>query len=326
MKNFINVVFAFMLSVVLSANTVFAEESQPIHLKRVDAFSIVVDQSGSMYMKSNCTKENKENKMVIAKKAVLNVIDSIPSMTYDMRMAMSSEDKLIMPYQEYDKNLLAESVNTIKNEKEIFGRLTPLWTSIKTESLTVGKDYRKTAIIIVTDGDYNRGENPVETVKALYASNPNCIVHIIECADTENGEKTIAEIAKLNQNSVVYSACELANDISVAQEFAKKVFYGEYVPVVINFDFDRYNIKESEVEKINSVKNTELLYDTIKVEGWTDYIGTDAYNMKLSEKRALSVSKALNASEYHGNGKSYTYDNKTDEGRAMNRRAEIIME
>ena len=65
--------------------------------------------------------------------------------------------------------------------------------------------------------------------------------------------------------------------------------------------------------------------------GWTDSIGTDAYNKKLSLRRAESVKNYLVAQGVpaarmvaEGMGKSFRYDNATEEGRYMNRRTELV--
>jgi OOP family OmpA-OmpF porin len=96
------------------------------------------------------------------------------------------------------------------------------------------------------------------------------------------------------------------------------------------FDFDRDTIKDKYHPMIeNAVEvlrlNPEL---TIAIEGHTDSDGSDAYNQALSERRALSVKKALiahgvNGSRLstHGHGESQPVaSNDSDEGRAYNRR------
>ena len=70
----------------------------------------------------------------------------------------------------------------------------------------------------------------------------------------------------------------------------------------------------------------------VVVEGHTDSVGSDAYNRKLSERRAKAVRdylvrEGIESSRLttHGYGKSRPVaSNDTAEGRAENRRAEII--
>ena len=70
----------------------------------------------------------------------------------------------------------------------------------------------------------------------------------------------------------------------------------------------------------------------VVVEGHTDSIGSDAYNMKLSQRRANTVrdymvKKGISPSriktEAFGETKPIA-SNKTAEGRAQNRRVEIV--
>jgi len=71
----------------------------------------------------------------------------------------------------------------------------------------------------------------------------------------------------------------------------------------------------------------------ISIEGHTDYIGSDDFNLILSEKRARAVYDYLvinginkNRLEYKGFGKQRPIaTNDTEEGRAMNRRTEFVI-
>ncbi|HEX9813096.1 MAG TPA: OmpA family protein [Burkholderiales bacterium] len=71
----------------------------------------------------------------------------------------------------------------------------------------------------------------------------------------------------------------------------------------------------------------------VMVEGFTDSIGSDAYNLGLSERRANAVRLALiqrgidpGRIRVHGYGKAYPVaDNQSDVGRQQNRRVEIII-
>jgi outer membrane protein OmpA-like peptidoglycan-associated protein len=56
----------------------------------------------------------------------------------------------------------------------------------------------------------------------------------------------------------------------------------------INFDFDKYSIREDSepILKDNIRDLTEFWIMKIKIIGHTDFIGTNKYNQKLSENRA----------------------------------------
>jgi outer membrane protein OmpA-like peptidoglycan-associated protein len=101
----------------------------------------------------------------------------------------------------------------------------------------------------------------------------------------------------------------------------------------VYFDFDKYKLKKQYLGVLardsDLIKERENLLVTI--EGHTDSIGTVGYNQKLSERRAKSVydylaKKGVPASQLKtvGYGKLRPVaDNRTKEGRAMNRRAEL---
>jgi len=101
----------------------------------------------------------------------------------------------------------------------------------------------------------------------------------------------------------------------------------------IFFDVNKYEVKpESQVELDKVV---QLLQDnpTVKVqlEGHTDNVGTAADNLKLSENRAKAAvayisSKGIDPKRLTSKGFGATKpiaDNKTEEGRAQNRRTEL---
>ncbi len=99
------------------------------------------------------------------------------------------------------------------------------------------------------------------------------------------------------------------------------------------FDFDKAVVKpagkKSIDEAIDKMKGIDV--EMIIATGHTDSIGTDAYNQKLSERRANAVkeymvSKGVPAAKITTLGKGETQPvatNKTAEGRAKNRRVDI---
>ena len=100
------------------------------------------------------------------------------------------------------------------------------------------------------------------------------------------------------------------------------------------FDFDKATLKPDGKRLVDTaVKVMKDKSDLkVSVEGHTDSIGSEAYNQKLSERRAKAVrdylvSQGIDASRIttRGFGKSKPVaSNDTAEGRAENRRVEII--
>ena len=83
------------------------------------------------------------------------------------------------------------------------------------------------------------------------------------------------------------------------------------VASTVNFDFDRYAIRPDARSKLDDLVGKQLRAVTLEViiaVGHADRIGSDAYNMKLSVRRADSVkaylvSKGIGASRIYTEGK-----------------------
>jgi len=105
------------------------------------------------------------------------------------------------------------------------------------------------------------------------------------------------------------------------------------VELDVKFDFDKAQVKPESQGDIKNLADFMHQYPqtSTKVEGHTDSTGADAYNQRLSERRANAVKQVL-VNQYGidpsrvdsaGYGKTRPIaDNATKEGRALNRRVE----
>jgi outer membrane protein OmpA-like peptidoglycan-associated protein len=101
------------------------------------------------------------------------------------------------------------------------------------------------------------------------------------------------------------------------------------------FDFNKYTLKPEARERLARISGIVLAYPDLKlrIEGYTDSIGSDEYNQTLSEKRAGAVRGYLVSSGVsmdnvtaQGMGKADPIaDNSTAAGRKLNRRVEMIV-
>jgi len=150
-------------------------------------------------------------------------------------------------------------------------------------------------------------------------------IYVFAHCDGECYELTIVEKKRMVQE-VFANAKNLAQDISSTGHAS---VYG------ILFDFNKAEVKPESEPTLKEI--AKLLQQNLNLKlyvvGHTDNVGDFAYNMKLSQARADSVVKTL-VSQYgidanrlsaHGVGPlAPVTSNKTEEGRAKNRRVELV--
>jgi OOP family OmpA-OmpF porin len=326
---------------------------------KVDNFIYFVDQSGSMYMRYNALKMTK---MAAAKKALLDVNALVPELGYKGAVQLFAPDQQVLAPVVFERAKFDAALKTIKDEQEVFGRHTPMQPGILGLDPVLAGLKGKTAIIMVTDGEANKGGDPVKEAQALYSKYPQICFHVISVAqqpEDAKGAQINQQISQVGKCSLV-DITQLAGNKANQEKWVKDVFYEDVpekmaapapppppppvvpapAPVVkkivlrgINFDFDKANIKPEFTPVLDEGVDMLKANPDVKVviKGYTDSTGTAEYNQKLSERRAQSVldyfaSKgvAKNRMQAVGYGlKDPIGDNKTKDGRALNRRVEL---
>lgn len=308
-------------------------------IPKVDNFILFVDHSGSMaqkYMGSG------ETKIKLAKSMMDKLNAAIPELGYTGALYTFAPFAGYAQPAPYQTAVIGQAIGGIDTDYEIFMRRTPMGNGLIDLDPVLASLDGKTAVIMVTDGASNIGADPVAQAQALYAKYQGKVCfHVISYADTDQGRMIIDEIRALNSCSVPADGSGLVADAAVLDKFVEDVFFteaaepqamDETIVFRLNFDFDKSNIKEEMVPILEQAQmllqeRPELNY---VVEGWTDSIGTDAYNLGLSKRRADSVTAWLTSHgiaksrlEPVGKGESTKFDNTTDDGRYQNRRVEI---
>ncbi len=148
-------------------------------------------------------------------------------------------------------------------------------------------------------------------------------------------ESKLKGIDKLPQLTVEKNNGQKALENMVPQKMGKKSIPDLALPKFNNveFAFDSYELADTsivfQVYKLLSV-NSEL---EVEIAGHTDHVGTEEYNLRLSQLRSLAVAnylvtKGIDKSKINTLyfGESRPIDtNQTSMGRARNRRVELVL-
>ncbi len=129
------------------------------------------------------------------------------------------------------------------------------------------------------------------------------------------------------------------NFIQTSQRLAEKQglrVREKYALILFDFDSDAISTRNEEIVNKIVERIRELTQATVEIVGHTDNIGKEEYNIKLSQRRALSVYKLLTAAYGEGYGEQIShsgvgpneplYDNMTPEARAFNRTVTITLD
>lgn len=330
MKMFRNAMFAAALVMGIASAAQAADL-----VRKVDSFDLLADQSGSMMMQA---PDLKMTKAAAAKQVLAAVNEAIPNLGYKASLHTVAPASQVVAYGDWDRSAMSAGIASLQDDGTIFGRMTPMGDGFAANSGDYAGMARPTAIVLASDGANNLGIDPVAEAAAIYQAQPGVCFHVISFADTEEGQAVLDKIAALNSCSVSVKGADLMADQNALNQFVADVFYttgaAEEALVLhgVNFAFDSYALDDKaqgildEAAVVLKEKNVH-----VTLEGWTDSVGTDAYNKVLSQNRANAVKNYLveqgvPASQLTavGMGKSFKYDNATEEGRYLNRRVEFI--
>ena len=152
-------------------------------------------------------------------------------------------------------------------------------------------------------------------------------------AGTQNASHTYTSAGNYTAKCTVMDAYDVSGVGVASVAVAEAATKSKIVLRGINFDFDKAVIKpefegvlDAGIDVLKENPSTQ-----IQVAGYTDSVGTDAYNQGLSERRANAVrdyfvTHGIDASRLtsvgFGEGNPVA-DNSTADGRAQNRRVEL---
>jgi len=346
-KPFLSTLLMASLVVLAMAFPAQAETLRP----KVDNFIMLYDHSGSMVLTS---PDWTSLKLKMAKELGARMNAEIPELGYKSGVNTFAPSATQLAPITFRRAAVAPAIESIDTKYDPFGRVTPLGFGLDKIDPVLAKLNGTTALILFTDGNSNYGNDPVAEAQALYSKYPGLCIHVVSYADKAHGKEVVSKIRALKSCSVVGDPKAMASEDGL-KRFVRDVFYTvvpdaaparAMAPAAVvasgacesitfgnlNFGFDLYQITK-DMEPALEQASTLLKDSTCKsftVTGHTDSVGTEAYNQKLSERRANSVAKWILQKGYKGQlnivgkGKSVPkFDNTTSDGRHLNRRVEI---
>lgn len=141
--------------------------------------------------------------------------------------------------------------------------------------------------------------------------------------------KDLTDYGRIEDMIVKHIPREVTKEV-VVDKYIVAISEDRLVLVGVTFAFDKsdllpasYSVLDRAVTLLSGKPDVK-----VEIEGYTDYVGTEAYNQQLSVERAQTVKTylvsrgiAANRLTTIGYGENNpVVDNKTEEGRAMNRR------
>ncbi len=251
-----------MVALLLMTAPAHALQAVGVHEKVADGILMLVDQSGSMYMKHKATGVEK---IEMAKQALVRINAKTPLLDYTGAVCAVSPNMMVTQPAARDRAAWTAAINAIRNNGAIYGRLTPLGDSFAALSSVLGQLPRSTAAVLVSDGHENLPQDAVQGLQALYAANPGLIMHFVSVADTAKGKAVMKQLASLKSGSLLVDARDIINTDEAARAFAAEAFFIPTIPSqevqslrAVYFDTAKYNITKAaaiRLDRLASVLN-----------------------------------------------------------------------
>jgi OOP family OmpA-OmpF porin len=313
---------------------------------KVDSFLVILDASSSMRDKSQ-----ESIKFYTAKDFVAGFNQTVPELDYQAGLVRfggnpdeSPPADLVYGLATYQRSGFASGLDSVSQASNI----TPMAEGINAASEALSGISGPVAVILVSD--FWRLVNTADAVAAaeqLASQHANNLcLYVVKVGDYEKSDWAVEELAGISDCSKAMSVGDLAS-ASVMGGFVKEALLKpapqdkpiQYEKISFSaqalFDFDKAVLKQegkAQLQKLGQHINSQgVKVVDINVIGHTDSKGSEEYNQKLSERRAMAVkdfltSEGVNGSiiDASGEGESNPVaDNSTDEGRALNRRVEV---
>jgi outer membrane protein OmpA-like peptidoglycan-associated protein len=286
-------------------------------VQRTDNFIVLFDKSASMgeiYGKPKY--ELNQARLVAGKNTTKNMIATMPDINLNAGLRDFWGEKTVLLYGM--KPLVKKDYTKAVNSIEFVNNRTDIEKAIMAADNDLKGAKGNSAIIIVSDFDTSPSTGdvkPAAIMAALTKLNADygdrLCVYNIQVGYSIGGKDLSERIVQNVEGGYVINADKLENP-AVMANFVEKVISGkcyrykqlvaqpkEKVTIIafedIHFDFDKSiltpeakMILKRDIQKLKDNPNAQ-----IRIAGYTSAAGTEAYNQKLSERRAIAVEEYL---------------------------------
>ncbi len=292
-------------------------------VQKTDNFIVLFDKSASMgdlHVKPQFV--DNPTRLTYGKDTTKNMIATIPEIRLNAGLRTFWAEKTVLIYGM--KPLVKEDYTKAINSIEFVNGGTPLGKAITAAGNDLKGREGNSALIIVSDFDMSPIEGDIKNkadisnravIDAISRVNSDygdrLCVYAIQLAYTQNGKDLSERIVQNVKGGYNVNADKLANPPAMAA-FVERIISGncdryqqyvakpkEKVTILtfedIHFDFDKSTltpeaqaILKRDIQKLKENPNAK-----IRIAGYTSAAGTEAYNQKLSERRAKAVQEYL---------------------------------
>lgn len=315
---------AFASTAAISHAETNVKQNEEFCGRKVDLGLFMLDYSGSMQVKD----EEGVTKLQKSIGLIEDVVKLIPANSH-LKMGVTSfgPHVLLIEPVEVTAEQMSEKLSALPVSREIFGRHTNPGEGLagfanRIETLKSGDENEKalaatfegsTSMVIVTDGGKtNRGRDVAEVWETFHAAYPGIKPVVLSTASTDE-EREGVELLAQTLKAPIYEVGSLTQNPETLKEFVGKELY---VPCDFTFGadalfaFDKATLsaegKKSIREFAKALKSraNDFQEDGIRFEisAHTDRLGSEAYNMNLSQRRLETVLR-----EFEKNGIKRSY-------------------
>ena len=311
--------------------------------KTADNVIILFDASISM----NETHINSgKSRYELAKNFLVDGNSRMPDLGHNVGIYLYTPWTPIYPMQSYDKVKVAAALQALPAKPD---GVTYLVEGLKNLKPILENLSGRTVVFLFTDGSYTKTDvrEPSYYAKEL-AENHDICFYIISSANNEVNEKMLNKVSSYNPCSRVipfdaYITRPEYNSgaLYVVRSTLKIVTLNDQKVVGLKtdnilFEHNKYDIQPVFYQELDEIGQFVAKHPEsyIVLHGYTDDVGSQTYNLSLSQKRVESVYSYLtgNLGVDHARVITLWYgeanpiaSNTNDTGRALNRRVEIAV-